>query len=387
MVPRVAPPANMSQASRAMPSMTLGNGTSKVQASQSMSMRSARVPAAQLTSAMSGFGASPESGKRDFTSLVQRARAGPSTMRLGGVTPAAAAPLNKTGGFLSSFTSMLAGPVAAARTNRAATVKMSAAPSGTAGFSAAASERRVAKSLVKEMTAEEKEEFNKLPALEIDDLECVHYLQTISEGWAYPLERFMNEQELLESMNMNTITDKNGEKHILSVPITQHVTTEQKEKLEGASRIAIRCAAISPDVLAVIENPVFFENRKEEIATKTFGTRSKLHPKIARMEEQGDWLVSGDSMRFTQRIKYNDGLDHYRMTPEEIFKVAEERGADAVYAFQVRNPLHNGHCLLLKDTREQLIKMGYKNPLLLLHPLGGWMKDDDVPLDYRMRQH
>jgi 3'-phosphoadenosine 5'-phosphosulfate synthase len=42
---------------------------------------------------------------------------------------------------------------------------------------------------------------------------------------------------------------------------------------------------------------------------------------------------------------------------------------------------------LLKDTREQLMKQGYKNPLLLLHPLGGWMKDDDVPLDYRMRQH
>jgi 3'-phosphoadenosine 5'-phosphosulfate synthase len=237
------------------------------------------------------------------------------------------------------------------------------------------------------MTAEEKEEFNKLPCLDIEDLECVHYLQTISEGWAFPLERFMNEQELLESMNMNTVTDKNGEKHILSVPITQHVTAEQKEKLEGQDRIAIRCAAISPDVLAVIEKPVFFENRKEEIATKTFGTRSTLHPKIARIEEQGDWLVSGESMRFTQRVKYNDGLDHYRMTPEEISKIAEERGADAVYAFQVRNPLHNGHCLLLKDTREQLIKRGYKNPLLLLHPLGGWMKDDDVPLDYRMRQH
>jgi ATP sulfurylase len=54
----------------------------------------------------------------------------------------------------------------------------------------------------------------------------VHLLQTISEGWAYPLERFMNEQELLESMNMNTIRDKNGDKHLLSVPITQYVTEE-----------------------------------------------------------------------------------------------------------------------------------------------------------------
>ena len=30
---------------------------------------------------------------------------------------------------------------------------------------------------------------------------------------------------------------------------------------------------------------------------------------------------------------------------------------------------------------------GYKRPVLLLHPLGGWTKDDDVPLAVRMEQH
>jgi 3'-phosphoadenosine 5'-phosphosulfate synthase len=29
----------------------------------------------------------------------------------------------------------------------------------------------------------------------------------------------------------------------------------------------------------------------------------------------------------------------------------------------------------------------YKKPVLLLHPLGGWTKDDDVPLPVRMQQH
>lgn len=33
------------------------------------------------------------------------------------------------------------------------------------------------------------------------------------------------------------------------------------------------------------------------------------------------------------------------------------------------------------------MKRGYRNPVLLLHPLGGWTKHDDVPLDVRMRQH
>ena len=30
---------------------------------------------------------------------------------------------------------------------------------------------------------------------------------------------------------------------------------------------------------------------------------------------------------------------------------------------------------------------GFQRPLLLLHPLGGWTKDDDVPLGVRIRQH
>ncbi|KAL9269878.1 ATP sulfurylase 2-like protein [Drosera capensis] len=65
----------------------------------------------------------------------------------------------------------------------------------------------------------------------------------------------------------------------------------------------------------------------------------------------------------------------------------EKRQADAVFAFQLRNPVHNGHALLMTDTRRRLLEMGYKNPILLLHPLGGFTKADDVPLDVRMEQH
>lgn len=60
---------------------------------------------------------------------------------------------------------------------------------------------------------------------------------------------------------------------------------------------------------------------------------------------------------------------------------------DAVFAFQLRNPIHNGHALLMQDTKRRLLERGYKNSVLLLHPLGGWTKDDDVPLQWRMRQH
>ena len=42
---------------------------------------------------------------------------------------------------------------------------------------------------------------------------------------------------------------------------------------------------------------------------------------------------------------------------------------------------------MISDTRRYLLSQGFKNPVLLLHPLGGWTKDDDVPLEVRIEQH
>ena len=41
----------------------------------------------------------------------------------------------------------------------------------------------------------------------------------------------------------------------------------------------------------------------------------------------------------------------------------------------------------MSDTRKYLLSQGYKNPVLLLHPLGGWTKNDDIPLNVRIEQH
>lgn len=92
--------------------------------------------------------------------------------------------------------------------------------------------------------------------------------------------------------------------------------------MKGAKRIAIKCTKMSDEVLAVLENPTFFDNRKEEICAKTFGTKSITHPKIERIYSQPDTLISGESMKFYKRIQYNDGLDQYRLTPEEIYKIS-----------------------------------------------------------------
>ena len=63
--------------------------------------------------------------------------------------------------------------------------------------------------------------------------------------------------------------------------------------------------------------------------------------------DSGDWLVGGD-LECLGQIHWNDGLDEYRLTPVELRQEFQKRNADAIFAFQLRNPIHNGHALLMK---------------------------------------
>jgi hypothetical protein len=54
------------------------------------------------------------------------------------------------------------------------------------------------------------------------------------------------------------------------------------------------------------------------------------------------------------RVTWGDGLDEYRLTPAQLRARFKELQADAVFAFQLRNPIHNGHALLMQDCKRQL---------------------------------
>lgn len=53
-------------------------------------------------------------------------------------------------------------------------------------------------------------------------------------------------------------------------------------------------------------------NRKEERCARIWGTTNRGHPVVNMIFEQGEWLVGGD-LRVIDRIRWNDGLDSYRL--------------------------------------------------------------------------
>ncbi|XP_061391691.1 bifunctional 3'-phosphoadenosine 5'-phosphosulfate synthase [Musca vetustissima] len=226
-------------------------------------------------------------------------------------------------------------------------------------------------------------EAKSLPSVPITQVE-LQWLQVLAEGWAYPLKGFMREDEYLQTLHFNSILSEDGAfRENQSVPIVLSVTTENKEKLDGVSAITL---TYEGKAVAILRKPEFFFHRKEERLSRQFGTSNPNHPYSKMVMESGDYLVGGE-LDVIERIKWNDGLDQYRLTPNELREKFTEMKADAVFAFQLRNPIHNGHALLMQDTKRQLLERGFKKPVLLLHPLGGWTKDDDVPLPVRMAQH
>lgn len=251
-----------------------------------------------------------------------------------------------------------------------------------------------------------REESASFPSVELSDLD-LQWLQVLGEGWASPLYGFMRERQYLQALHYGQLLDLKhkvalpGDKQDeteddwvmdstinQSIPIVlpindkqKGVITEQENKI--ASKIALK---YSGRVVAILENGEVFAHNKEERICRQWGYHADDHPGIMEhVTNSGNWCLGGD-IKVLERIRFDDGLDKYRLTPSELRKIFKEKNADAVFAFQLRNPIHNGHALLMKDTREKLLQT-HKNPILLLHPLGGWTKDDDVPLPIRIKQH
>ncbi|KAM7257104.1 hypothetical protein ACFE04_012845 [Oxalis oulophora] len=231
------------------------------------------------------------------------------------------------------------------------------------------------------LKTKEADNFPKVGLTQID-LEWVH---VVSEGWASPLKGFMRENEYLQTLHFNCIKMNDGSFVNMSLPIVLAIDDETKERIGSSSNVSL--LGPNGDLIGTLKCIEIYKHNKEERIARTWGTTA---PGLPYADEAiisaGNWLIGGD-LEVLNPIKYNDGLDHYRLSPKQLRQEFDRRQADAVFAFQLRNPVHNGHALLMNDTRRRLLEMGYKNPILLLHPLGGFVKADDVPLDVRMEQH
>jgi sulfate adenylyltransferase len=212
------------------------------------------------------------------------------------------------------------------------------------------------------------EETEHLPKVSVGKRELSD-LEMLAVGALSPLTGFVNEKDyrsILEEMHL-----ANGLPW--TIPVTLSVNEEEAKRIGGASRIALQSGGPS---IAVMDVEEIFRRDAEAEALSVFRTTDREHPGVRAMHEAGDYLVAGEV--HVIRPPQHTTFQKYRMTPAETRRAFAERGWKRVVGFQTRNPVHRAHEYLQKCALE--IVDG-----LLLHPLVGATKDDDVPADVRMQ--
>ena len=194
-------------------------------------------------------------------------------------------------------------------------------------------------------------------------------LEMLAMGALSPLTGFVGEKDyrsILEDMRLS-----NGLPW--TIPVTLAVDDEELKAIGRADAVALQSGG---STIAVLEVSDTYERDREVEAQSVFGTIDAAHPGVKHLHESGRFLVAG-----TVRVLHlprHTRFTNYRMTPAQTRRAFAERGWKRVVGFQTRNPVHRAHEYIQKCALE--ITDG-----LLLHPLVGATKEDDVPADVRMR--
>ena len=205
-----------------------------------------------------------------------------------------------------------------------------------------------------------------LPTVELSARQVAD-LELFAVGAASPLTGFLNQADYLRVRDELRLADGT----VWPIPLTLAVDDATARATEGAVEVTL---ASEGQPLAILRVGDRYTYDKQDEARKVYGTDDGAHPGVAALYAQGDLLLGGEVSVFA--LPERPFLAH-RLTPRETRAAFAERGWRTVVAFQTRNPVHRAHEYIQKCAME--ITDG-----LLLHPLVGETKDDDIPAAVRM---
>lgn len=206
-----------------------------------------------------------------------------------------------------------------------------------------------------------------MPALRLSAREIAD-LELIATGAYSPLEGFLGEADYHAVRDQMRLA--NGTPW--SLPITLAVTSEQAATLREGQDVALYQGERLLGVLHLTEK---YTRDQEREAALVYRTTEAAHPGVRALYNEGAWLLGGKISLVNRSPEAT--FPAYRRDPAETRALFIERGWRRVVAFQTRNPVHRAHEYIQKCALE--IADG-----LLLHPLVGETKADDIPADVRM---
>ncbi|MEP7340977.1 MAG: sulfate adenylyltransferase [Acidobacteriota bacterium] len=197
-------------------------------------------------------------------------------------------------------------------------------------------------------------------------------LELIAIGALSPLEGFLGEADYLSVRDNLRLA--NG--LVWSIPITLSATAEERAKLNVGDDVALRTR--DGQLVAVLHLAEIYAYDKQREAEAVYGTSEDKHPGVQVLYSQGEYLLGGK----VTVLDHPNGHEfkQYRHTPAQTRALFAEKGWQRIVAFQTRNPVHRAHEYIQKCAMETVDG-------LLLHPIVGETKADDIPAAVRLRAY
>ncbi|MCA0170417.1 sulfate adenylyltransferase [Bacillus sp. RAR_GA_16] len=195
-------------------------------------------------------------------------------------------------------------------------------------------------------------------------------LYMIAIGAFSPLTGFMNRtdyQHVLTNMRLANGT-------IWSLPITLSVSEEVRDQISFSPTVCLK--GEDGEIYGLLELEDIFETDKQEEAQLVYGTNDPAHPGVQKTYEQQAFNLGGP----ITLLQHPKALQEHFQTPAELRESFKQRGWKTIVGFQTRNPIHRAHEYLQKTALETVDG-------LLIHPLVGETKKDDLSADIRMKSY
>ena len=197
-------------------------------------------------------------------------------------------------------------------------------------------------------------------------------LELIAIGALSPLEGFLGEADYLSVRDNLRLA--NG--LVWSIPVTLSATAEERARLNVGEDVALRTR--EGKLVAVLHLAEIYTYDKQREAEAVYGTAEEKHPGVQVLYSHGEYLLGGK----VTVVDHPNGHEfkQYRHTPAQTRALFAEKGWQRIVAFQTRNPVHRAHEYIQKCAMETVDG-------LLLHPIVGETKADDIPANVRLRAY
>ena len=201
-----------------------------------------------------------------------------------------------------------------------------------------------------------------LPRLQVTERELSDVFM-LAAGALSPVEGFLSRADYESVLETGRLA--NG------LPFTIPIVL-RAEEVPAADRIGL---FIGDRPIGILDVADAFQADHLREAGAIYGTEDDAHPGVRVLNASGRWALSGEVIALARP---SSGFPEFDLTPSRVRELKAERGWKTMVGFQTRNPVHRAHEYLQKVAMETIDG-------LLLHPLVGETKSDDIPADVRMR--